>query len=316
MTTTVTARIQLKRKTAAVWTSENPILLIGEMGWESDTNKMKVGNGASTWNLLPYLDIVDVQSIIDELAGLGVSSDEVKDFRAALGLTPENFPATATQFAAFISALTGPDLAAVRAALVTQLGTASNTEATTLLGMLGNATTAGLNGFFDDITPNTAAGEVVSKAVGGGDEGIALEPDVQPTITELIAGTTGKQAPDPETLRTARTFASLSPVSNVIEFNPNTMINRHSSITASVTLKFIDLTEEQQTLSGFIDIINSNGGAKTITLSSGGVGYSTVVRMAGTTSITIGSTLGDVCRLYWEAQKDGVIEVSQKAYAA
>ena len=42
-------RIQLRRDTAANWVSNNPILLPGELGIETDTLKFKIGNG-SRWN--------------------------------------------------------------------------------------------------------------------------------------------------------------------------------------------------------------------------------------------------------------------------
>lgn len=37
------------------WTRANPILLLGEIGVETDTNKLKVGNGVNNWNDLPYM---------------------------------------------------------------------------------------------------------------------------------------------------------------------------------------------------------------------------------------------------------------------
>jgi hypothetical protein len=48
------ARIQLRRDTAAAWTAANPVLLIGEIGIETDTLRCKVGDSASAWNALPY----------------------------------------------------------------------------------------------------------------------------------------------------------------------------------------------------------------------------------------------------------------------
>ena len=42
-------RIQLRRDTTANWTTNNPILLPGEIGVETDTLKFKIGNG-SRWN--------------------------------------------------------------------------------------------------------------------------------------------------------------------------------------------------------------------------------------------------------------------------
>ncbi len=43
-------RIQLRRDTAANWTSTNPTLAQGELGIESDTLKAKVGDGVTAWN--------------------------------------------------------------------------------------------------------------------------------------------------------------------------------------------------------------------------------------------------------------------------
>ena len=49
-----TVRIQVRRGVAADWTSVNPILAAGEMGYESDTNKFKFGNGTGAWSTLAY----------------------------------------------------------------------------------------------------------------------------------------------------------------------------------------------------------------------------------------------------------------------
>src|SRR5271166_78869 len=46
--------IQLRRGTAAQWSSANPILAQGEEGYETDTSKMKIGDGTSTWASLVY----------------------------------------------------------------------------------------------------------------------------------------------------------------------------------------------------------------------------------------------------------------------
>ena len=61
-------RIQLKHGLAANWTEKNPVLLAGEMGIETDTLKMKVGDGTSNWNALGYLgaDANDILAIINE----------------------------------------------------------------------------------------------------------------------------------------------------------------------------------------------------------------------------------------------------------
>lgn len=47
-------QIQFRRGTAAEWTSANPTLLAGELGLETDTNKFKIGDGATAWGSLSY----------------------------------------------------------------------------------------------------------------------------------------------------------------------------------------------------------------------------------------------------------------------
>ena len=44
--------IQVRRDTAANWTSTNPTLAAGEMGFETDTGKLKIGNGSTAWTSL------------------------------------------------------------------------------------------------------------------------------------------------------------------------------------------------------------------------------------------------------------------------
>jgi hypothetical protein len=52
-------KFQLRRDTAANWTANNPILSLGEPGYEISSgmsgNQLKIGNGSSGWVNLPYL---------------------------------------------------------------------------------------------------------------------------------------------------------------------------------------------------------------------------------------------------------------------
>ena len=50
------ARIQLKKDTSEAWRTNNPVLLDGEAGYESDTNLMKVGDGIHRWLELDYIN--------------------------------------------------------------------------------------------------------------------------------------------------------------------------------------------------------------------------------------------------------------------
>jgi len=50
----VSTIIRFRRGLAAAWTATNPILVEGEVGYETDTFKIKIGNGTTAWNALPY----------------------------------------------------------------------------------------------------------------------------------------------------------------------------------------------------------------------------------------------------------------------
>jgi hypothetical protein len=47
-------RIQIRRDDSARWAVNNPILLQGELGYETDTTYMKIGDGTTPWNNLSY----------------------------------------------------------------------------------------------------------------------------------------------------------------------------------------------------------------------------------------------------------------------
>lgn len=68
-------RLQLRRDTSTRWTSVNPILMSGEIGLETDTNKIKIGNGVKNWSQLDYF------------AAGGGGSSEPEIFWAVYGTT-------------------------------------------------------------------------------------------------------------------------------------------------------------------------------------------------------------------------------------
>ena len=67
----VVTQIQVRRGTAASWTSANPTLAAGEFGFETDTNKLKCGTGTTAWTSLPYLN--NDGDITGVTAGTGIS---------------------------------------------------------------------------------------------------------------------------------------------------------------------------------------------------------------------------------------------------
>jgi hypothetical protein len=64
----VANRIQIRRDTAANWTRVNPVLSDGEPGLETDTNKVKYGDGTTAWASLDYASggagLTDVDGVV------------------------------------------------------------------------------------------------------------------------------------------------------------------------------------------------------------------------------------------------------------
>jgi hypothetical protein len=59
MPTTVTYRFKFRGRTAASWVTNEglgEILYAKEGGYETDTGKMKIGDGVTGWSALPYFD--------------------------------------------------------------------------------------------------------------------------------------------------------------------------------------------------------------------------------------------------------------------
>ena len=54
MSKQMTIRLCFARDTAENWTNANPILKLGEPGYEIDTGYFKIGNGINNWDELPY----------------------------------------------------------------------------------------------------------------------------------------------------------------------------------------------------------------------------------------------------------------------
>ena len=62
------ATIQFKRGTAARWAELNLILEAGQPGYVTDENRLKIGDGVTEWNDLPYFgesDVVNAQTYHD-----------------------------------------------------------------------------------------------------------------------------------------------------------------------------------------------------------------------------------------------------------
>jgi hypothetical protein len=87
-------RMQQRRGTAAQWTAANPTLAAGEIGFETDTNKFKMGNGSSAWTALTYFS--NNAALTDLLDGAPDALNTLNELAAAINDDPAFFTTTAS----------------------------------------------------------------------------------------------------------------------------------------------------------------------------------------------------------------------------
>lgn len=90
-------RIQLRRGSAAQWTSSNPILSSGEIGLELDTKNFKIGDGITYWNNLDYvinpITIAEIQDVIaqdPDDGSLLIYNSSINKWEASIDLEKQN----------------------------------------------------------------------------------------------------------------------------------------------------------------------------------------------------------------------------------
>lgn len=71
----MTTRIKLRHDTASNWSSNNPVLALGEPGVETDTRKVKYGDGTTAWNSLGYAGGVSIGANGQLAIGNGTNAD-------------------------------------------------------------------------------------------------------------------------------------------------------------------------------------------------------------------------------------------------
>lgn len=80
--------IQLRRDTAANWTSTNPTLAAGEAGLETDSGLVKFGNGTLAWDALPYGSSASIRTRVLNQTGSPITKGSVVYISGASGDNP------------------------------------------------------------------------------------------------------------------------------------------------------------------------------------------------------------------------------------
>jgi hypothetical protein len=122
-----TTKIQVRRGTAAQWASANPVLSDGEVAFERDTNKIKIGDGLKSWSALSYLvsdsagGITSV-TIADLPPGGMIVVDKAKAFYGAAGVWPSSRPTSRTDICVLWLGDTDPGTIAIAGDIVDLVG--------------------------------------------------------------------------------------------------------------------------------------------------------------------------------------------------
>jgi hypothetical protein len=150
-------KIQSRRGTAAQWTSSNPTLSAGEFGFETDTLKLKIGNGSTAWTSLAYTGLTPteisaaisaaVAGVIDLAPG---TLDTLNELAAAINDDPSFFSTISTALGTKQATVTGAattitssDLTVSRALVSNASGkVAVSTVTDTELGYVSGVTSA------------------------------------------------------------------------------------------------------------------------------------------------------------------------------
>ena len=99
--------IQIRRDISGNWTSADPILAQGELGLETDTDKIKVGDGTTSWSSLGYL--IDAGGYVTENQAVVNFVGEVNavDFNATSDISMKNSVSTIGNASEIIENLRG-----------------------------------------------------------------------------------------------------------------------------------------------------------------------------------------------------------------
>lgn len=75
----VNTRLQVRRGSGELWTSVNPTLYAGEIGYETNTGKLKIGDGLTTWTSLDYVSVPLNSGNFIEGSGITIVYDTSSD---------------------------------------------------------------------------------------------------------------------------------------------------------------------------------------------------------------------------------------------
>lgn len=145
--------IQLRRGPSAEWALDNPVLKLGETGWETDTLRVKLGDGVTAWNDLPFAADEAASVAAEVVRAMAAEADlqdqidtiEASDVETVAGVSPVggDVPVVGLQTALSLPANTVTSLSTLTTNLGTEVTNRTNADTALQTNINTEASTRG-----------------------------------------------------------------------------------------------------------------------------------------------------------------------------
>ena len=199
--------MQQRRGLQAQWTAANPVLAAGEIGFETDTRKFKMGDGTRTWSQLEYFAnaaelTAAIQSVVgmapetlNTLSEIAAALDNNEDFLSAL-VTKTEFDSGTLNAAASIQSLSNSVFSAIttHTEKTTNVHGISDTSLLATTANVANAKTEAITaaGLAADTKVSTAVEALTKSSVGLGNVDNTADADKPVSSAQTLAINTSR----------------------------------------------------------------------------------------------------------------------------
>ena len=298
-------RMQQRRGTASQWTSANPVLNAGEMGWESDTNKFKIGDGTNHWNDLDYF--ADINSTVNPAFGTSITFEgatadsyetvlQVTDPTADRTITLPNVTGTVittgnlsdiTDIGVFTSTITMEGSTADSSELIISAGDPTADRTATFPDATG---TIVLDSATQTLTNKTLTSPVISTIVNSGTLTLPTSTGTLALTTDIPAGVVTESATQTLTSKTLTSPVMTNPSVSGLTLSDSSIVIEGSSADAFETTLTVTNPTADRTIT-FPDETGTVALTSYVDAATAGLNVHASVQAATTANITLATAI-------------------------